>query len=447
MPERRISSPPIVRSDSPMCGSRGDAQASEPRPRSATRSTRSRSSEAVTSASSSSFTPSIPTITDSSSAAAAATTSSSSSLSISSIASLRGSLPEKPILFPSAEIAAATNNFLAKRISPSSSSSWRCSLRGHDTVVIQRSFRGDPAALRARLAAVCKSNHRSIVRLLGASLSDDRIFLVYDFVAGASLADCLRNQRNPNFTPLSSWISRIQVASDLAQGLEYIHDHSAGGGIVHNRIKSSAIIVTELHFNALICHFGASFLAGEIPEEASTSRSKMNRVDSHLKKINGTRGYLAPEVVAGGGVSRRSDVFALGVLLLELISGEVPIKLKFDPVSKEYQSTSLIQMARDVFGEAGLEEEGTQAAAESDLVEGRRMRIRQWVDRRLKDSFPVDVVEDLMGIALRCVEVEAEKRPSMAWVQGKVSRLFLKSKVWAERVRPPADFSVSLAPR
>ncbi|KAL0913691.1 hypothetical protein M5K25_017169 [Dendrobium thyrsiflorum] len=432
-----------------MCGNRRDALASEPRPRSATRSTRSRSSEAVTSASasSSSFTPSLPTITDTSSAAAAATTSSSSSQSISSIASLRGSLPEKPILFSFAEIAAATNNFLAKRISPSSSSSWRCSLRGRDTVVIQRSFRGDPAALPARLAAVCKSHHRSIVRLLGASLSVDRIFFVYDFVTGASLADCLRNQRNPNFTPLSSWMSRIQVASDLAQGLEYIHDHSAGGGIVHNRIKSSSIIVTEPHFNAMICHFGASFLAGELPEEASTSLSKMNRVDSHLKKINGTRGYLAPELVAGGGVSRRSDVFALGVLLLELISGEVPVKLKFDPVSKQYQSTSLIEMARDVFGEAGLEEEGTQAAAESDLVEGRRMRVRQWVDRRLKDSFPVEVVEDLMGIALRCVAVEAEKRPNMTWVQGKVSRLFLKSKVWAERVRPPADFSVSLAPR
>ncbi|XP_020593683.1 lysM domain receptor-like kinase 3 [Phalaenopsis equestris] len=398
-----------------MCGRRGDALASHPTHRLAARSTRSRSSDAIPSTS---LTTSLPTTTNNSSAAAAATTSSSSSWSASSIASLRGSLPEKPIIFSPAEIASATNNFLAKRIS-SSSSSWRCSLHGRDTVVLQRSFRGDPNAFPASLAAVCKSHHRSIVRLLGASLSADRIYLVYDFVTGASLSDCLRNPRNPNFTPLSSWMSRVQVASDLAQGLEYIHHHSAGGGIVHNRIKSSAIIVTEPHFNAMICHFGAAFLAGDVPEEASASLGKLNRSDSGGKKIEGTRGYLAPEVVAGGAVSRRSDVFALGVLLLELISGEVPVKFKFDQVSKEYRSISLIEMAREVFGEAGLDKEGMQSGAEElDMVEGRRMRIRQWVDRRLKDSFPVEVVERLMGIALRCVDVEAERRPSMIWVQG-----------------------------
>lgn len=197
----------------------------------------------------------------------------------------------------------------------------------------------------------------------------------------------------------------------------------------------------------MICHFGAAFLAGDVPAEASTSLNTLQRLDSRLKKIDGTRGYLAPEVIAGGDVSRRSDVFALGVLLLELISGEVPVKLKFDRVSKEYRSTSLIETAREVFGEAGSEEKGTQSTAELELVEGRRLRIRQWVDSRLKDSFPVEVVEKLMGIALRCLDVEAERRPNMTWVEGKISMLFLNSKVWAETVRPPVDFSVSLAPR
>lgn len=128
-------------------------------------------------------------------------------------------------------------------------------------------------------------------------------------------------------------------------------------------------------------------------------------------------------------------MYAFGVLILELITGEVPVKFMFDRVSKEYRSDSLVEIAREVFGESGVEEEE------------RRMRIRRWVDRRLKDSFPVEVVEKMIGIALRCVEEEAEKRPSMIWVQGKVSKFFLKSKVWAETVKAPVDISVSLAPR
>ncbi|KAK8946032.1 LysM domain receptor-like kinase 3 [Platanthera guangdongensis] len=450
MPNKRnllISSPTVIRAA--MCRRRGDALASQPTIRPDTRSTRSRTSNAASSATSSS-TLSFPSAIDSSSGAAFAATTTTSS---SSIASLRVSLTEKPI-FSLAEIAAATNNFLAKPIS-STSSAWRCSLRGRDAIVFQRPFHGDPNKLPARLAAVCRSHHRSLVSILGASLSANRIYFVYEFVQGASLADCLHNPRNPNFTPLSTWISRIQVATDLAQGLEYIHHHSAGSGTLHNRIKSSTIIVTEPQSNAMICHFGAAYLAGDVPDDqlsedeegGSSSFSKMSKTSgSRSRRIEGTRGYLAPELTAGGSVSRRSDVFALGVVLLELISGEEPVENMFDRDRKEYRSSSLIETARNVVG-ARLEEEVSSATATAELAGERKRRIREWVDRRLKDSFPIEVVEKLTEIALRCVEADAARRPSMTWVEGRVSKLFLESKAWAERIRVPTEITMSLGPR
>ncbi|XP_010935736.1 lysM domain receptor-like kinase 3 [Elaeis guineensis] len=375
---------------------------------------------------------------------ASKTSSSASLLALrNSLQETRDSLQETPTLYPFSEISAATKNFVAS----SSSSSRPCSLRGKDAVVFRRPFRGDPAALPARLAAVCKSHHSSLVRLLGASLAGGSIYLVYEHSPSAPLADCLRNPRNPNFTPLSSWMSRIQVAADLAQGLDYIHQHS---GTIHNRIKASNVLVTEPHFRAKICHFGAADLAGEILADAgreeaaadaeisplSSPSPKLKRSDSRRMKIEGTRGYMAPELLAGGSISRRSDVYALGVVLLELLSGEEPIKYRFDKGHNSLHKVSLIETAREAIG-----------PVEDSAEHERRGRVRRWVDLRLRDSYPVDAAEDLIRVALRCVEEQAAARPDMTFVAGKVSQIFLHSKAWEERLRVPTDFSVSFAPR
>lgn len=357
-----------------------------------------------------------------------------SSRSISSLASISSSLPDTPAIYSTAEISAATMNSLAKRLSSSSS---RCSIRGRDVFLYRRRFRGDPETLPARLADVCKSHHRSLVRLLGASVSAGNIYLVYEFAPGDCLSACLRNPRNPAFTPLSSWISRMQIAADLAQGLDYIHHHAGGGGTVHNRIKSSSVIVSGTGFNAKICHFGAALLAGDI------ETNKLMRSYSRSVKIEGTRGYLAPEVIAGGCVTRKSDVFAFGVVVLELISGDEPLKYRLVAGrEKRYEWVSLIETARKVVGAAGWEEDGS-----SVVMEERMERVRRWVDRRLKDSFPLEVAEKMTVVALRCVEGDAAKRPGMSWVQGKISQLFLESKAWSEKFGAPAEISATFGPR
>ncbi|KAK1289222.1 LysM domain receptor-like kinase 3 [Acorus calamus] len=383
------------------------------------------------------------TTTSSSSATTTATTSSSSSRS--SLSSLRSSLPENPIIYAFAEISAATNAFLSKPIpsSPPPSPAWRCLLRGRDAVVHRRSFlrHSDAARLRDRLASVSRGHHVSLVRLLGAAAAgggSDHLYVVYEHVPGATLSECLRNPRNPEFTVLSTWLSRMQVAADLAQGLEYIHHYASAAGppnarrtFIHSLLDSSSVLVTEPSLNAKICHFGSSILAGDVPEEESATDSPpgLERSDSRTMKIERTRGYMAPEVE----ISQKSDVFALGVLLLELLSGEEPLKYRFDRETKQYEMVSVMERARGVM--------------ESTVEIERRGKLRRWMDGRLRDSFPVEVAERMVRVAMECVEGEAERRPSMKRVAGKVSKLYLESRAWAERLKIPTELSVSLAPR
>ena len=241
----------------------------------------------------------------------------------------------------------------------------------------------------------------------------------------------------------------MQVATDLAHGLDYIHNKTGLNiNFVHNHIKSSGIIVTEASFNARICHFGTAQLCGEIDEESeiseksvgeiteesSSTKSKDLKVSGRSKmQFQGVRGYMSPEFQSTGVATQKSDVYAFGVVMLELLSAEEPLKFKFDKRSGDFMRTSVIDTAR-----AAVE------GAREGSVEG---GLRRWVDRRLKDSFPIEVAEKVTRVALECVHVDPDQRPNMGRVAGKISRLYLESMNWSDNMRMPTEISVSLAPR
>ncbi|KAK7268274.1 hypothetical protein RIF29_20970 [Crotalaria pallida] len=356
---------------------------------------------------------------------------SSSISSRASLSSLKESLPENPHIYHFSEIASATANFSGHRLS---TNSWRCSIRDSEVVVFRRKFRlhMDLPELRDRLAVICRSHHSSVVKLLGASVSGNYIYLVYEFVPGVSLADCLRNRRNPSFTDLSTWISRMQIAADLAHGLDYIHNFSGSrSGFVHNHIKSSSIVVAEENLGAKICHFGTSDLSGEsVSGAGNTSGSetgvKLKRSGSRTVKLEGTKGYMAPEFQLSGVATQKTDVYAFGVVVLELLSGEEALKFEFED-DGGYRRVSVVETAR-----MAVEEHGG---------------VRKWVDKRLKDSFPVEVAERMIRVGLECVGEDPNERPDMGRVAIEVSKLYLESQKWTEKMGTNIDLSVSLAPR
>lgn len=272
-----------------------------------------------------------------------------------------------------------------------------------------------------RLSLICRSHHRCIIKLLGASVSAHYIYLVYEYVSGADLVDCLRNPKNPSFTVLSTWLSRMQVATDLAHGLDYIHHFSGlNSSLVHNHIKSSSVIVVEQQdsVSVKVCHFGTAELCGEVGE--------IGDVKLKNNKIEGTRGYMAPEFQLSGIPTQKTDVYAFGIVLLELLSGDEPLRFVVDEETGAYSRISVIERASQAMAGGG---------------------VRTWVDRRLRDSYPVDVAEKMVHLSLQCVDEVPDKRPNMRQVAGLVSGLFLESKTWAESIGLPSDFSVSLAPR
>ncbi|KAI3973397.1 hypothetical protein MKW92_025668 [Papaver armeniacum] len=103
------------------------------------------------------------------------------------------------------------------------------------------------------------------------------------------------------------WSVRYKVALGTAEGLLYLHE-SCQRRIIHRDIKASNILLTD-DFEPQICDFG---LAKWLPKEWT-----------HLtvSKFEGTVGYLAPEYFMHGVVDEKIDVFAFGVLLLELVTG------------------------------------------------------------------------------------------------------------------------------
>ncbi|XP_041018987.1 receptor-like cytosolic serine/threonine-protein kinase RBK1 isoform X3 [Juglans microcarpa x Juglans regia] len=114
-----------------------------------------------------------------------------------------------------------------------------------------------------------------------------------------------------NFSSGSSecleWKIRFKVAIGVAEGLDYLH-HNCHRRIIHRDIKASNILLTQ-DYNAQISDFG---LAKWLPEKWA----------HHVVfPIEGTFGYLAPEYFMHGIVDEKTDVFAFGVLLLELITG------------------------------------------------------------------------------------------------------------------------------
>ncbi|KAI4998933.1 hypothetical protein ZWY2020_054275 [Hordeum vulgare] len=349
------------------------------------------------------------------------TASSSSHSSRSSLAAegARASLPYQPVLYSFHELAAATNNFLAKR-NPSDATFWRCSLRSRHAALFQLRPLPQltPAAASAALARVARYHHASLARLLGACPAGAHVYLAYELPTSAcTLAACLSSSSsssragggtsstNTN-TVLPTWLSRVQVAVDVAQGIEYAHAHADAA---HGRVSPSSVLLvpdagSSKGVRGVLTHFGAAHFADAQATEQPPSKAK-------------------------GG--KAGDVRAFGVLLLGLLAGEpAESRYRFDRGTKELARVSVVDTAAEAV---------------------RTGRVRSWLDRRLGDSFPVAAAERLVEVGLRCAagDDEEEERPEMAWVAGKVSRVYVESRAWERTLQPHSDdlSSVALAPR
>lgn len=105
-----------------------------------------------------------------------------------------------------------------------------------------------------------------------------------------------------------TWPKRFDIVMGIARGLLYLH-HDSRLKIIHRDLKTSNILLDE-DLNAKISDFG---LARMFEGDQTTARTK---------RVVGTYGYMAPEYAFDGKFSIKSDVFSLGVVILEIVSGK-----------------------------------------------------------------------------------------------------------------------------
>ncbi|KAK3022747.1 hypothetical protein RJ639_045612, partial [Escallonia herrerae] len=154
----------------------------------------------------------------------------------------------------------------------------------------------------SELGIIAHINHPNAAKLIGFSSDGGCLHLVLQFAPHGSLLTLLHG------SPESlEWKIRFKVAVGVAEGLQYLHC-DCQRRIIHRDITASNILLTE-DYEPQISDFG---LAKWLPEKW---------VHHVVSPIEGTFGYMAPEYFMHGVVHEKTDVFAFGVLLLELITG------------------------------------------------------------------------------------------------------------------------------
>ncbi|CAN1128932.1 Serine/threonine receptor-like kinase NFP [Linum perenne] len=222
---------------------------------------------------------------------------------------------------------------------------------------------------REELKILQKVNHGNLVQLEGFCINPEEAncYLVYEYIENGSLHSWLHTDKSREL----SWKSRVRIAIDVANGLQYIHEHTRPR-VVHKDIKSTNILL-DWNMRAKIANFGLA-------------KSGCNAITMH---IVGTQGYIAPEYLADGIVSTKMDVFAFGVILLELVSGKEAID----------------EDGNVLWGEAG-----SVVSPEERKVE----KVRSWVDEALvEETYSIESVVNVMTVAAACVQKDPAKRPSM----------------------------------
>lgn len=205
-----------------------------------------------------------------------------------------------------------------------------------------------------------KVNHINIVNLLGVCYGDSDSswsYVVFELPSKGSLRDCLSNSSSS-----LQWHRRTQIAFDIATGLHYLH-YCIFPSYAHMGISSRNIFVT------------------------ANWRAKLTNIRTN-SGAEPLKGWAAPEYIVYSSASDKVDIFAFGVVLLEIISGREDIDGK---------------SFKDCIGFLG------GGAGEGGCFE----QLRSFMDPCLKEDYPLAEALCLAVLAKACVEDDPLHRPSM----------------------------------
>nr|XP_010905327.1 mitogen-activated protein kinase kinase kinase 5 isoform X1 [Elaeis guineensis] len=284
-------------------------------------------------------------------------------------------------LFSYKELVNATSNFSPEKLIGKGGCSRvyeGCLSDGKEVAV--KILKPSEDALRdfvSEIEIVTTLHHKNIISLIGFCLENNSLILVSHYLSRGSLDEILHGEKENKH--VLSWSTRYKVALGVAEALDYLHGGSGAETVIHRDVKSSNILLSE-DFEPQLSDFGLAKWAS-----TSTSTSTSNPTSG---VVAGTFGYLAPEYFMYGKVNEKIDVYAFGVMLLELLSGRKPISTGY-PKGQE----SLVMWAKPIL-------QGGE--------------VQQLVDPCLGNEYDSNQMERVTLAASLCIRRAHQSRPRIA---------------------------------
>ncbi|BBH07450.1 Concanavalin A-like lectin protein kinase family protein [Prunus dulcis] len=215
----------------------------------------------------------------------------------------------------------------------------------------------------AEVTTIGRLRHKNLVKLIGWCYERHELLIVYE-----------DGEREPTL----SWERRHSIILGVAQALDYLHK-GCEKRVLHRDIKASNIML-DSDFIARLGDFG---LARTIQQSGLTHHS--------TKEIAGTPGYMAPETFLTGRATVETDVYAFGVLVLEVVCGRRPSNQN----EQNNYNNSIVYWLWDLYS---------------------RGRILDAVDSRLDGDIDEDDMACVLVLGLSCCHPNPHLRPSMRTV-------------------------------
>ncbi|XP_010523235.1 PREDICTED: wall-associated receptor kinase 2-like [Tarenaya hassleriana] len=298
-------------------------------------------------------------------------------------------------VFSAEELKIATEDYHESRIigQGGQGTVYKGVLPDNQIVAIKKAKIGDCSQVEEfinELLVLSQINHRNVVKLLGCCLETEVPLLVYEFITNGNLADHIHDRSSRPF--VISWKTRLKIATEIASALSYLHS-AALVPIIHRDIKCANILLDK-NYTAKISDFGCSRLIPMDKEQLTTL-------------VRGTLGYLDPEYFQTSHLTEKSDVYSFGVVLLELLSGEKA--LSFSRLESERHLVTRFDFA---IGKNHL----------ADIL-----------DQRISGNGKVEQFSRVAHLAMRCLRIRGEERPTMKEVAVELEGLRDSKNVFGRR--------------
>jgi len=263
---------------------------------------------------------------------------------------------------------------------------YRAEMRNGEVFAVKKIIFSDDDPLQDKsfireLQTLGKIRHRHLVKLIGWCSHQGTNLLVYDYMPNGSLWDRLHG----SLAKKLFWEDRLKIAIGMVEGVAYFH-HDCVPRIIHRDIKSSNILI-DSEGEAHVGDFG---LAKFVDASNSTYSTSL---------FAGSYGYIAPEYAYSMRATEKSDVYSVGVVLMELVTGKMPTDESFP------EGMNIVNWVESYFSEDSYE--------------------REVLDSRLRPHTPSEEAEMflVLKIALDCTKTSYTERPTMREVADKLSHV------------------------